>query len=76
MLILPNDQDPPEEPRFVPIGGRASRNLRLAHAQQIAARAAAELGAELFDCSAGDLAELYESLTPDAKALPDAEIPF
>ena len=77
VAIFPNDEPLAQTGPFTsPSSVYSSRNLRLAHAQRIAADAAASYGATLFDCSDGDISKVQEALLqaePEPEPEPEAK---
>lgn len=68
VVILPNDAPIDRDALGVSLthtnAEGEARKLRLAYAQRVAARAAAEHGAVVIDCSDGDLSKLAAALPP------------
>lgn len=80
VAIFPNDEPLAQTSPFTGITTVHNyRNLRLAHAQRIAADAAASYGATLFDCSDGDISKVQEALLqaePEAESAPETDAEF
>lgn len=65
VVILPNELS--LDDRFVHTGWPENRKLRYEHAQRLAAEVAVDRGAQIVDCSDGDLSTLI-ALLPEEKA--------
>lgn len=66
VTILPNELD--LDNRFTSTGWPENRKLRYAHAQRVAAESAVDLGAQIVDCSSGDLRTLMALLPEESAA--------
>lgn len=71
VIILPNELE--LDDRFGNTGWPENRKLRYEHAQRVAAESAVELGAQIVDCSGGDLRTLMALLPEEPAEEPAAK---